>query len=169
MKCRTFWQGAEMSVWQADRLLYHNLIHPVRVWEDVFDELATQISKEFLACAWSSHTSGIKIHLEWEDHSLSMTPFALAWQNMTPRCLDGWVERGMSTIIEGKQMLSDKAVPQVSLSRAAKTAPSTASWWPGQKMDSNILFSKQKRTVWEWFGMLHDPRQLIRSFFCKFL
>lgn len=72
MKSRTFWQGAEMSVWQADRLLYHNLIHPVRVWEDVFDELATQISKEFLACAWSSHTSGIKIHLEWEDHSLNL-------------------------------------------------------------------------------------------------
>lgn len=121
MKSRTFWQGAEMSVWQADRLLYHNLIHPVRVWEDVFDELATQISKEFLACAWSSHTSGIKIHLEWEDHSLSMT---LAWQFMTPRCLEGWVERGMSAIIQGKQMLSDKAVPLAPLSRAAETAPS---------------------------------------------
>lgn len=93
MKSRTFWQGAEMSVWQADRLLYHNLIHPVRVWEDVFDELATQISKEFLACAWSSHTSGIRIHLERGDHSLSMTPFALALRFMTPRCLEGWVER----------------------------------------------------------------------------
>lgn len=34
-------QGAEMSVRQADRLLHHNLIHPVHVWEDVFDELAT--------------------------------------------------------------------------------------------------------------------------------
>lgn len=96
MKSRTFWQGAEMSVWQADRLLYHNLIHPVRVWEDVFDELATQISKEFLACAWSSHTSGIRIHLERGDHSQSMTPFALPLQFMTPRCLEGLVERWQS-------------------------------------------------------------------------
>lgn len=92
-KPRTHWQGAEMSVWQADPLLYHNLIHPVRVWEDVFDELATQISKEFVACSWSSHTSGIRIHLEREDHSLSITPFALALQFMTPRCLEGWLER----------------------------------------------------------------------------
>lgn len=169
MKSRTFWQGAEMSVWQADRLLYHNLIHPVRVWEDVFDELATQISKEFLACAWSSHTSGIKIHLEWEDHSLSMTPFALAWQFMTQRCLKGWVERGMSAIIQGKQMQSDKAVPLAPLSKAAETAPITASWWPGQKMDISILFSKQRRTVGEWFRMLPDPRQWTKSFFWKSL
>lgn len=144
MKSRTFWQGAEMSVWQADRLLYHNLIHPVRVWEDVFDELATQISKEFLACACSSHTSGIKINLEWEDHSLSMTPFALAWQFMTPRCLEGWVERGMSVIIQGKQMLSDKAVPLAPLSRAAEIAPSTASWWPGQKWTAISYFPSRR-------------------------
>lgn len=97
----------------------------MRVWEDVFDELATQISKEFLACAWSSHTSGIKIHLEWEDHSLSMTPVALTNDS---KVLGGMSGRGMSTIIQEKQILSHRVVLLAPLSRAAETAPSIASW-----------------------------------------
>lgn len=38
------------------------------------------------------------------------------------------MERGVSTIIQGKQMLSDKAVPLAPLSRAAETALSIGSW-----------------------------------------
>lgn len=157
MKSRTFWQGAEMSVWQADRLLYHNLIHPVRVWEDVFDELATQISKEFLAYAWSSHTSGIRIHLERGDHSRSMTPFALALQFMTPRCLEGLVERWQSP-----QLFRESRCYQTRLRHrfpdhtTLLKQGSRNSCQPRIKMDSNILFSNVQRTVLEWSGVLPD-------------
>lgn len=166
MKSRTFWQGAEMSVWQADRLLYHNLIHPVRVWEDVFDELATQISKEFLACAWSSHTSGIKIHLEWEDHSLSMTPVALT--------NDSKVLGGMSG--EGNvHNYSGKADP---ITQSCTTGSSEQGSRDSSQHCLLVTWTKNGQqypifqTEEDSLGVIWNaacPRQLTKSFFCKSL
>lgn len=81
-------------------------------------------------------------------------------------------EVGTSTIIQGKQMLSDKTASSLSrshsslLNRTAETAASTVCLLMIRikKMDSNILFSKMQRTVLEWFGALPDPRQLSPSF-----